>query len=265
MGRLGAGDELLLLQVVPTPPTLGALDMAFDEVDTTGAQSYLDEIAQRLQERGPKVRTLARVGEARETVVSVAAGEKAALIVLASHGRTGLQRWLLGSVAEAVTRHAPCPVWLVRCSDPGQQEPWKATAPAISSILLPLDISERADRAVDYVLATIPKATAKLVLLAATNMAWVGRTDSAGDIVNEVRAALDERAARLRAEGWAVDVVIDPGLPAEAILDNAAKLGVDLIALTSHGRTGAERWFLGSVAEKVVRHAACPVVVVRSA
>lgn len=258
VGRLGSADELLLLQVVQHAATLGALDMAFDPVDMTGAQTYLEKIAQPLQERGLNVRTQVKPGDPRETIPLVAETEKVALIVLASHGHTGWQRWLLGSVAESVARLAPCPVWVVRCAEKsGPPEPQ-----AIRRILLPLDVTRSAHSGVDYAVKTFPK-TVNLVLLAATNMAWVGRTDAAGEVVQEVRAALDKQAAALRAEGWSVDVVVDPGVAAEAILEQAAGLQVDLIAMGSHGRTGAERWFMGSVAEKVLRHAPCPVVIVR--
>jgi len=264
--RLGPDDELLLLRVMEPPAQLAAIDMLFEQLDVTEGQAYLDDLAQHLEQRGVRARPVAVVGEARQTILEVAAAEKATMIVLATHGRSGLERWFLGSVAEAVVREAPCPVWLVRCSGSGERDELRRQpAPKIASILLPLDLSERSDRALKFIEESFEPGTANLNLLAATNMDWVKGTESAGEIVTQVRAALDERAARLKSAGWAVDVIVDPGTAAQAILDNAARLQVDLIALTSHGRTGAQRWFLGSVAEKVIRHAGCAVLVVRSA
>jgi len=268
LGLLKPGDELLLLQTVEPVATIMRPETLVTHVDMSAFQAYLDKLVARLEERGVTARSILATGPARETIVAVAAREKASLLVMSSHGRTGLKRWLLGSVAESVARQAPCPVWLVRCCQPEElalNEPWKATAPAISRVLLPLDISERADRAVEFITGLLARNSVTLILLAATNMSFIGHTDAAAEVVKEVRQALEERAARLRGEGWTVEVVVDPETPAEAILDHAAARKVDLIAMSSHGRTGAERWLMGSVAEKVVRHAECPVAIVRVA
>ena len=263
LGRLGPADELYLIQAVEPPPSLMLLETILPEEDMTGSQAYLDGLAERLRTRNFQVRAKLFLGSARETILSVAEREKPALLVVASHGRTGIQRWLLGSVAESVVRMAPCPVWLVRGEQPPEgYDACQQPLPALNRVLVPLDTSERAYGAIEFVIRTVPKA-ATVILMAATNMQWLATPDALGEVVAQVRAALDERAARLRAEGFTVEVVMDPGTPADAILDNAAARQVDAIMMTSHGRTGAERMFLGSVTEKIVRHSPCPVAVVR--
>jgi len=268
LGRLGPDDELLVLRVVNPAPTLRAPESIVTEVDLAGSEEYLQQMGRRLAERCRKARTALRIGPPRETILEVAAEENVSLIVIASHGRTGIARWVMDSVAESVTRQAPCPVWLVRCLPLPEytlREPWEEEAARIERILVPLDNSERSEQALEFVTATFDKAPVTLLLLTATNLAWLGQTDLGGEIVAEMRANLESQAEKLRARGWRVEVSLDPSAPAAAILDNATDWRADLIVMTSHGRTGTDRWFLGSVAEKVARHAHCPVAVVRTA
>ncbi len=79
----------------------------------------------------------------------------------------------------------------------------------------------------------------------------------------EARALVDKYAQKLRADGYAVDTVVESGEVRECIIDTAARWQADLILLGSHGHKGMGRLLLGSVAESVVRHAACSVLVVR--
>ncbi len=268
LGRLKAGDELLLLHIVEPAPSLRTPEAIFVDVDVTDCQEYLKRIASRLANRNVKVRTELRVGSAREEILASAARESAALIVVASHGRRGLTRWLLGSVAESVARKAPCPVWMVRCRSQPEftlHQPWEEAPPAVARVLVPLDTAEHSSEAVDYVRANLDRAAVTLQLLSATNIAWMGQTDVCGETLGVVRALLEEKAEDLRRDGWRVEVSMDPGAPAEAILDTADEWGADLIVMASHTRTGPQRWFLGSVTENVVRHAKCPVAVIRVA
>lgn len=268
LGRLKAGDELLLLHVVEPAPSLRAPDSIFVDVDVTASQDYLQRIASRIADRWVKVRTELRVGSAREEILATAARENVSLLVLASHGRQGLTRWLLGSVAESVARKAPCPVWLVRCQilpEYTLNQPWGEPLPAVSRVLVPLDTAEQSHDALDYIRANLDRTEVTLQLLSATGIAWLGQTDVCGEMLAEIRAVLEQQAVDLRQEGWRVEVSLDPGSPAEAILDTTDDWRADLIVMASHTRTGPQRWFLGSVTERVVRHAHCPVVVVKAA
>jgi nucleotide-binding universal stress UspA family protein len=183
------------------------------------------------------------------------------MIIMATHGHTGWTRWLVGSVAESVTRHAPCPVWLVRC-----QETAPAAVPRVQRVLVPLDLSASAEGALDFLRDWFGPGGASLVLFSAAGMDWLGAQDDIyQDVLHELRSRLEARAQALRAEGWQVEVHLEGGPAAQGILAQAEASAVDLIAMTSHGRSGPSRWFTGSVAEQVLRYAACPVVLVRQA
>ncbi|MEW6283426.1 MAG: universal stress protein, partial [Candidatus Eremiobacterota bacterium] len=173
------------------------------------------------------------------------------LIVMASHGRTGPGRWLLGSVAEAVLREAPCPVLLVREALPVPLE-------GFHRILVALDGSERSLEVVPKV-AALAAEGARAELLRASDLDALPLSMQEREVVlNALREELDG----VTVPGLAVQRRVEDSSPAAAILAVAEREKCDLIAMTSHGRTGAARVLLGSVAERVARHAPCPVLIV---
>ncbi|MFT3698655.1 MAG: universal stress protein [Kofleriaceae bacterium] len=182
------------------------------------------------------------------------------LCVIGTHGRTGLARIFLGSVAEKVVRHARCSVMTVRPD--GELQPFQHA-------LVPTDFSEYAQRAVDLATEIIPP-KGRITLLHAIELpvAYTNEFPFA-DIVRE----LDVEA--LTALGKTVEAA---RMKTTATLEAAARVGypgyeilttldddrtIDLVIIGSHGRTGLSRAFLGSVAEKIVRHSRCPVLVAR--
>lgn len=139
-------------------------------------------------------------------------------------------------------------------------------------ILVPLDGSKLAENAIPHAvsLATTSGATlllARAMLLPVVSPAAWTTIDIAKIREQEEKAIkkyLDDLAAGLKEKGHTVEVVALEGEAADVLLDVAEKERVDLIVMTSHGRTGLNRWLFGSVAEKVVRHAHCPVLTVGS-
>ena len=182
------------------------------------------------------------------------------LCVAATHGRTGLARILLGSVTTQVVRHAPCSVLVVRPD--GEVKPFHHA-------LVPTDFSESAMHALDLAAALV-EPTGSIVLLhvievPAAYAAEVLVADFARDLDNHAAAALDTEVERIR-RTTRVRVEVrslcgSPGAQVLAALD--ADGSVDLVIMGSHGRTGIKRALMGSVAEKIVRHARCPVLVAR--
>jgi len=182
------------------------------------------------------------------------------LVVLGTHGRTGLERILLGSVAEKVVRHAPCSVLAVRPD--GEPKPF-------TSILCPTDFSDSSQHAGELALSLVAPG-GKIVLLHVVEIpvALSGEPEVEGFIRD-----LDQHASKL-IETWAAQLrptspvpistrsrVGSPGAQTLQMLEIDPT--IDLVAMGSHGRTGISRMFLGSVAEKIVRHARCPVLVAR--
>ena len=198
------------------------------------------------------------MGFPAETILDVAENEKASLIALSTHGRTGLARWAMGSVAEKVIRSACAPVLVVRSflEDPtGKTVPRAPDEIRFKKILVCIDHG-------DTSLEIIPSA-----------IQLAGIFDSQVLLLNVLESHLAHgppiphltRAfERFREAGVKVDPNLRQGDPASQIIDACAELGADLIALTTHGRGGIKRWALGSVTERVLRSAAVPLLVVRT-
>jgi nucleotide-binding universal stress UspA family protein len=91
----------------------------------------------------------------------------------------------------------------------------------------------------------------------------VDPTDAEVKVVQEAEAYLREVEGRFKGKGFQVDTHVRYGDEAEEILDHAGLKDIDLIAMSSHGRSGVKRWLLGSVAEKVIRHSPKPIFLVR--
>lgn len=189
-------------------------------------------------------------GPAAERILELA--EPTDLIVMGTHGRTGLARLLLGSVAENVMRHARCSVLVVRRH---------VESPRFHHILVPVDFSDCSRRALDEAGELARRSGASVTLLHVIDPPEVygedddlqstGRLDDWGDLV-------EARTARQ------VTRLMRTGNPAPQVLSTVDEdPSVDLIVVGSHGRTGLQRMLIGSVAEGVMRHATRPVMVAR--
>lgn len=184
------------------------------------------------------------------------------LVVMGTHGRTGLKRLLIGSVAEQVVRHSPISVLVVRENPDG---------PLFDHVLCPVDFSPDSPRVIERAETFANPGGAGLELLHAIELPLAASGDP---LLTEFISDLDKRAT-LELEHYAAEVTRRrklsvhgdalAGNPEELIL---AKLEedrtFDLVAVGSHGRTGIKRLLLGSVAENLVRHAPCSVLVVRA-
>jgi nucleotide-binding universal stress UspA family protein len=209
-------------------------------------------------------------GEADAVIIEKGEAEKGMLICMATHGRSGLDRFLLGSVAEDVLRAAANPLLLVRATEEAKSE----GVAALKSIILPLDGSELAE-------SIIPMDMAKnlgleVVLFRAYHIpsyAYAGdETSSVVDydelmvgVRDEANEYLEKKVTEVKHLGIdKVSFVTKEGFAADEIIALGRKTPDSLIAMCSHGRTGVKRWVLGSVTEAVVRHSGDPVLVLRA-
>lgn len=215
-------------------------------------------------------------GEPSEAVVAHIEASGADLIVMSTHGRGGMARAWLGSVADRLVRHVTVPVLLVR---PGERPASAAAAgPAsgrtIRRLLVPLDGSELAEAALEPAASVVARTGGALVLARVTGTdlpigspyppeEGVVPEEHADAQVQEARRYLDGVAARLRDGGVDVaNVVVRDGATSATILD-IARESADAIAMATHGRGGLRRWILGSVSDKVLRGGDLPVLLVR--
>jgi nucleotide-binding universal stress UspA family protein len=149
----------------------------------------------------------------------------------------------------------------------------KETTMLVQHVLVPIDFSATADRALDYAIALAQQLQARLTLLHVLDMTPVtmGELTPAvtatylDDLETDAQQLLQASLERVQRAGLRGDALLANGTPAQAIMDTASAQGVDLILMGTHGRTGLAHVFLGSVAEHVVRQAPCPMLVIRKA
>jgi len=259
--------ELVLVHVWHLPPVAFAGEYMYpaDIVQQLGddAQGALETATAEATKLGiARVTSTLLTGVPWQEIVEAAQRDAGAtLVVIGTHGRTGLARVLLGSVAEMVVRHAPCPVLTVR--------PNNEPAP-FNHVLCPIDFSRSSRDAMNLAAELARPGGAGITLLHVLELPvpFAGELrapDLQRDLDARSAALLDQWATELRAQATvpvAQRVRIGhPGAQTLAVLDDDRAF--DLVVMGSHGRTGIARMVLGSVAEKLVRHARCPVLVAR--
>jgi len=248
--RLQIEDELYLVQAIegPEAPAPGAvLNPVVAEAQAL-AKSYLQSVAERIHCK--HVETMVVMGDPRREISRAASRVRADLLVLCSHGRTGPVRWVLGSVAEAVSRESPCPCLLVNVRHP--RHPLPAVA---SRILVALSRTPRSEETLAYV----RKLVCREVRLFSSRDANSGQGAAPEASLLQY---LETLAEPLRQEGFRVTCQVAEEAPAGVILELARSQHFDLIVMYTQGRRGWQRFLLGSVAEEVARHSPCPVLLV---
>jgi len=197
-----------------------------------------------------------------EEILAYADEQGIDLVVMSTHGERGLRRLLIGSVTEEVVRRASCPVLTVRAD---ATRAWN-----VRTVLAPIDFSDASQDAVRHARELALTYGAKMTLLHAVEEAaypsayGIEAAPLPGDdVVGRVEQSLAEMAeSEIGYEHVTVEATL--GYAPSAILNHAETEDVDLIVIATHGRTGLDRMLLGSVAERVVRRAPCPVFVVKS-
>ncbi len=237
---------------------------------------YLRFVAHRLEPVAANVWLAVRHGRPADEILTFVGDVGADLIAMSTHGRSGISRWVFGNVADRVLRGAACPVLLVRA---GRGTGDVVTAPLpYQRILVPLDGSELAEQIVSYVKALVRPNQTRVHLV---SVLTAGRTDRTVTLLTshppglqlattgleyaqvQLQSYLRSVAAALREQGAVVHIAIRRGSPVDEVLACAVEIEADLIAMTTHGSSGASRWVYGSVAGKVLQGANNPVLLVR--
>ena len=296
LARANSG-AIILVRVVPEPIDYAAYmvpwSASMQEVIDTGlteAKQYLDQVAQSSVLEGIPVEKQTLFGSVANTILSMAQSASSDLIIICSHGYTGITHWALGSIAEKIAHHAPMPVLILREGGPIPVGPHvDGTQPFCA--LVPLDGSTLAKAAIEpaaeLITALAASAQAKLHLLrivpsSATHAKGLEREEREQRL-HRAKTYLETTMQHIR-EGFVAPVVKKLGLTtiwsvaidtdvAGAIIRTAENeedtegvgiFGVcDLIAIATHGRGGLQRWTLGSVTERVLRATRLPVLIVR--
>lgn len=256
-------------------------------------QGYSAQIAERLQHDADEIRkhirpesrrktatlkTAMATGSTADSILRYAQRHRISLILMATHGRTGIARWALGSVADRVTRSSKVPVLLIRAGLPYKAEPDKIPE---KRILIPLDGSKLAESVLPHVemlAGQYGKRRSRIVLIRVFKPPLVPRdypTSVSGNwdklmrteiknAKNEAQEYLDSVKSQLASQGFTVQTAALTGDVAETIIDYANANALNLIAMATHGHSGINRWAFGSVAGKVMQGASCPILLVHS-
>ena len=274
---LGKPDETtyILLHVpapllIPAPDLSKAMPYAHysgQDLPHLEGQEYLNRIKYSHRHTGFRFITRMYEGDPASAIIDCAQTEQADLIVMTTHGRSGLSRWVYGSVTEKVLSSAPCPVLALRHPKP------------IKHILITLDGSKVAETALVPGLELAKQLDAAVTLMMVAQEAepveafmvqqldsyepGLGTHVSTRNLAEESLAYLQMFERTYADMGLMITTAVSEGDPADHILQFADETDVDLIVMATHGHTGLRRWVYGSMTEKVLRHTQTNMLVVR--
>jgi nucleotide-binding universal stress UspA family protein len=277
--RLAAalGASLELLHVID-PSTIGEppdhdrhapnVDQLLDQ-RKEWAQTYLRDIAMHLDTDGTRVEIRVAVGSPERVIAGAARPEGQDLVAMATHGRLGLPRLVLGSVAEKVLHHGNAPLLLCR---PAAGAGSSSRPPR--SVVVPLDGSGLAERALPAASFIARQVQAKVLLIRVTPANTAGepvlqemRPDKYRMVTQgeaNAKVYLKSQVHALRVSKTDADSLLTSGDPAAEIIRITRGIPDGLVVMSTHGRSGMARMVLGSVADRVVRESGTPVLLVRA-
>jgi nucleotide-binding universal stress UspA family protein len=255
------------VDVIPSLQTHPSRPVSLKDVDREALLRYLQAFVKDRPTLDVEIETIVQEAmDVHREILAQAVALKADLIVVGSHGRSGFERFLLGSITEKVLRKAECPVMVV---PPSGDAAAGARGP-VGRILCPVDFSSSAIAALNYAMLLARDADAKLTALHVLEIP-AALYETPGFDVAAFRASAEVAARaklsdlipeRMRTSGK-VDTIVSEGRAARDILRVASEWKSDLIVMGTHGHRAIDRLF-GSHTEHVVRSAWCPVMVVRA-
>ncbi len=259
LGEVGFGEPFSG-STAADPAGVGAAEEQRPQKEARLALAHARTLFQRVQ----TVQDRVLEGDPAEAIVARVGEVDADLIAMATHGRTGVARTVLGSVAGAVVHKSPVPVLVVR---DGLTSPARVPQRA----LVPLDMSDLGEAGLRAIEPLARELRLQLILFHALELppptlpvqgAAIPLGLPPSHTPDEVLAYLEGLAARLKSNAVDAVVQIGAGAAAEETARAAEEHGTDMIAMSTHGRTGLARWVLGSVTEGVIARANVPVLVV---
>jgi nucleotide-binding universal stress UspA family protein len=265
--------QLTVLHVVPTFESMqvrGDIVEPIHLVTPMPREQVLDEMSRflNLATLSPRANALAETGDPQATIIDQALSTRADLIVMGTHGRRGFKRLVLGSVAEAVLREAPCPVLTV----PPHAPAGVSDTVTFKRILCPIDFSPSALQALGFALDLARQSDGRVTLMRVVE--WLEeeepRASAHFNVPEYRRYVVDDTQERLRnvvaeeSRTWVeIDDLVVFGRAYREILRAAESKPADLIVMGAQGRGGLGLALFGSTTQQVVRGAICPVLTVR--
>jgi nucleotide-binding universal stress UspA family protein len=223
-------------------------------------QEAVDKITEAGEDRTLHTELLR--GEPAESIRSYADEHDADLVAMGTHARSGLDRYLLGSVTQSVIRDGSTPVLTARAEMPEHTDGY-------DEIMVPVDGSERAERALEDAFAIAETTDARIHAVNVVDIASV--STASGYAVEEFverrktsgENATEQAAEQARERGLDAVTAVRRGTPAHTLLAYADENGIDLITMATAGRSGIDRFLLGSTTERLIRESSVPVIAVQ--
>jgi nucleotide-binding universal stress UspA family protein len=240
------GSKLYIVSVVEVNPEFESLAPGLVERVEKETRQYLEEVKGKALKEGADCEIIVHEGEnPHKYIVSEASKKKVEMIIMGRRGRTGLKRLMMGSVTAKVIGHAPCKVLVVP----------KAATVDYKKILIATDGSKYSEAASREAISIAKRIGSDMIAISvATKDKNLPAAKKSVDAVKKIAEK----------EGIKIDVITPKGTPYEVIVNTAERKNADVIFIGSHGRTGIERLFMGSVTERVIGHANCAVMVVKA-
>ena len=263
--------------------TLISVSHSAEEQDQQMFQLYIQKTVESIRERAERylekpserviqVKSAILVGNPAEEIVDYADRDDIDLIVMATHGRSGIKRWALGSVADKVLSATEQPVVLIRAKNACSYTHEKGI---LSKVLVPLDGSKESETVIPYIEELTSKLGAEIILFQVLALAY--HVHISGDAAVQVaytekemeplkisaQSYLEKIGSKFRKEGIPIKCKVRVGAAGHEIIKLADEINADLVAMLTHGRSGIGRWVFGSVAERVMRSGNTPVLLVR--
>ena len=258
------GSELILFTV----------SLAMVEQMDRPMKAYLELNANELQSQGIKTSTAIAYGNIADEIIGFADKSKIDLIIISTHGYSGIKRWVLGSVARKVLYGTCAHVLLIKSKAP------KVSQVEFKKVLLPLDGSPFSETPIPSVEELLKGTEAEIVLTVISEpplvpsygdrpinptwerhqaTLWADMQKQASEYLKKLEAEIEKRGAKAKSQVIQGEL----GKVAEGIMRVAQKENVNLIAMATHGRTGASHWVYGSIANRIVEQSVQPVLLIR--
>jgi len=216
-----------------------------------------------------EVKSVTLKGNPAGAIIDYANKENIGLIIMATHGQTGVKRWALGGVADKLVRASICPIALIRAKG---GRPLVRKKGILKKVLVPLDGSKESEAVIPYVEELASRLKAEVTLFQMLELDHIIYSETQVKLLESARASakdyIENAATQLQQKGVSVKTetkdMLGSTMFAEEIIKLADQLNVDLVMMSTHGRSGVSRWAFGSVTEKVLRAGNTPLLLVRA-
>jgi len=251
-----------LLHVI-TPIAAGTYEYAIDTTELLKSMEEttmeeMNKLVARVKQAGAVAKAEVRVGDVYDEIKRAIELMKPELVVMGTHGRRGVERWFMGSTTEKLLRHSPVP--LVTINSTGEKS---LTAPRFKRILVTTDFSEGTTDALAYAFSVAQENESQVMLLHVLHDVSLDFSEKyRAPLLTGVRRELDDMVPA-EARNWCNIVTrVETGVPYRVILRMVEDWKIDLLVMNIHGKGMLDRALLGSTAERVVRAASCPVMMI---